>query len=109
MAEGGIATALAESCIAGGIGATVEWAPAQAAGPGEPRLVLFGEGPGGFVVSGTPEDLDELAAEAGAVPFVKLGRTGGDRLNLTGSAARLSLPIEALRSAYEQAIPDLLL
>jgi phosphoribosylformylglycinamidine synthase len=109
VAEGGIATALAESCIAGGIGATVEWAPAQAAGPGEPRLVLFGEGPGGFVVSGTPEDLDELAAEAGAVPFVKLGRTGGDRLNLTGSAARLSLPIEALRSAYEQAIPDLLL
>ena len=33
---------------------------------------------------------------------------GGNRLEMTASAARLSLPVEALGSAYEQAIPDLL-
>ncbi|MDQ3934477.1 MAG: phosphoribosylformylglycinamidine synthase subunit PurL [Actinomycetota bacterium] len=108
VAEGGIACALAESCIAGGVGATVRWAPAEQAEPGEALLVLFGEGPGGFVVSGAPEDLDALAAEAGDTPFVRLGEVGGDRLDLTGSAARLSLPVRALGSAYEQAIPDLL-
>jgi phosphoribosylformylglycinamidine synthase len=111
VAEGGIATALAECCIAGGVGARVDWGRAQAEDPTSPaphQIVMFGEGPGGFVVSGTPEALDELAAEAREVPFVRVGEVGGDRLDLTASAARLSLPIEALKSAYEQALPDLL-
>jgi hypothetical protein len=69
---------------------------------------MFGEGPGGFVVSGAPEDIAELHKEAANVPFVSIGEVGGNRLDLTASAARLSLPVEALRSAYEQAIPDLL-
>jgi phosphoribosylformylglycinamidine synthase len=71
-------------------------------------MVLFGEGPGGFVVSGAPETLDALAAEATDVPFVRLGTVGGEVLKLAGSDARLSLPVEALRSAYEQALPELL-
>jgi phosphoribosylformylglycinamidine synthase len=108
VAEGGLATALAECCIAGRIGARVDWARAQRAEPAEARLTLFGEGPGGFVVAGAPEDIAALAAEAGEVPFVSLGEVGGDRLELTASAATLRLPVEALGSAYEQAIPDLL-
>ena len=32
----------------------------------------------------------------------------GDRLELAASAARLTLPVEALGSAYEQALPELL-
>ncbi|HEX8743584.1 MAG TPA: phosphoribosylformylglycinamidine synthase subunit PurL [Thermoleophilaceae bacterium] len=108
VAEGGIACALAECCIAGGVGARVGWGVAQQAAPGEDRTVLFGEGPGGFVVSGAPDALRELAAEAARVPFVTLGTVGGDRLELAGSDARLSLPVGALRSAYEQALFDLL-
>ena len=108
VADGGIACAIAECCIASGLGATVSWAAAQQADPAEARLVLFGEGPGGFVVSGPPEALAELAAEAPEVPLVRLGEVGGEVLNLAGSTARLSLPVEALGSAYEQAIPDLL-
>jgi phosphoribosylformylglycinamidine synthase len=108
VAEGGLAVALAESCIAGGAGARVEWAKVQQAEPAEAALVMFGEGPGGFVVSGAPEALDELAAEAGDVPFVPIGEVGGDRLELAASAATLTLPVLALESAYEQAIPDLL-
>jgi hypothetical protein len=71
-------------------------------------MVLFGEGPGGFVVSAAPEALRELASEAGNVPFVSLGTVGGDRLELAASDASLSLPVGALESAYEQALPDLL-
>ena len=108
VADGGIACAIAECCIAGGIGASVRWAVAQQAEPHEHRTVLFGEGPGGFVVSGAPDALRELAAQAGDVPFVKLGTVGGDRLDLAGSDARLELPVEALRTAHEQALPRLL-
>jgi phosphoribosylformylglycinamidine synthase len=108
VSDGGIAVALAESCIAGGLGARVSWAAAQVAEPGEAEAVLFGEGPGGFVVSGPPEALDQLAAEAGPVPFVRLGEVRGDQLEMTASAATLSLPIEALGSVFERAIPDLL-
>jgi hypothetical protein len=60
------------------------------------------------VVSGAPDALRELAAEAGDVPFVSLGTVGGDRLEIAGSDARLALPVEALRSAHEQALPRLL-
>jgi phosphoribosylformylglycinamidine synthase len=108
VSEGGIAAALAECCIAGGIGAKVEWARAQQADPAEARMVLFGEGPGGFVVSGSPEAIAALAAEVGSTPFVKLGIVGGDRLELTASAATLTVPVEALQTAHEQALPRLL-
>jgi phosphoribosylformylglycinamidine synthase len=111
VAEGGIAVALAECCIAGGIGARVEWGRARAEDALAPPLhqvVMFGEGPGGFVVSAEPAALDALAAEAGDVPFVRIGDVGGDRLELTASAARLSAPVDALETAYEQGIPGLL-
>ena len=108
VADGGIACALAECCIAGGIGAEVRWAAAEQAESRDHRTVLFGEGPGGFVVSGTPGALRELAAEAGDVAFVSLGTVGGNRLELAGSDARLALPVEALSTAHEQALPRLL-
>src|SRR5271168_5045422 len=51
IAEGGLAIALAECCLAGGIGAEVELGEVFR-GPIPRPAVLFGEGPGGFVVSG---------------------------------------------------------
>ena len=46
VAEGGLAVALAECCVAGGLGAEVD------ARRRRTRRALFGEGPGAFVVSG---------------------------------------------------------
>ncbi len=60
IAEGGLAVALAECCLAGGLGAEVELGP-QLSGDG-PFAALFGEGAGGFVVSGPADALDGLAA-----------------------------------------------
>jgi phosphoribosylformylglycinamidine (FGAM) synthase-like enzyme len=51
IAEGGLATALAECCLAGGLGAEVRL-DALADHNDDPLRVLFGEGPGGFLVSG---------------------------------------------------------
>jgi len=72
VAEGGLAVALAECCVAGGRGATVDL------GSGADEAALFGEGPGGFVVSGTA---DALAAIPGARV---IGTVGGDALELAG-------------------------
>ncbi|MBX5468422.1 MAG: phosphoribosylformylglycinamidine synthase subunit PurL [Thermoleophilaceae bacterium] len=105
VAEGGLAVALAECCIAGGVGARVDLAPLAERGP---ERALFGEGPGGVIVSGPPEAIDELARIAGAVPFLRLGEVGGDALEIDVGAATLSLRVDEARSLYEGGLPDLL-
>ena len=59
IAEGGLAMALAECCLAGGIGASIGSTTGRAAA----AEALFGEGPGGFVVSAPAVVLGELARE----------------------------------------------
>jgi phosphoribosylformylglycinamidine synthase len=101
IAEGGLAVALAECCIAGGVGARIE--------VDVPDLdrALYGEGPGGFLVSGPPEALEPLSG-AGGVAVLRLGEVGGDRLDVAGPDATLSLSVREMETAWEQAIPDLL-
>jgi phosphoribosylformylglycinamidine synthase len=91
VAEGGLMVAVAESCLAGGLGATVE-------GPDSDALHrLFGEAPGGgFVVSGSREALERLGERT---PMTLLGTVGGQELRLTGSAG-FSVSLEDLRRAH---------
>jgi phosphoribosylformylglycinamidine synthase II len=56
IAEGGLAVALAECCLAGGLGAEVRLDDDG----GDPFVTLFGEGPGGFLISGTPNGVSSL-------------------------------------------------
>jgi phosphoribosylformylglycinamidine synthase len=80
IAEGGLAVALAECCLAGGIGARVELPDG---------LDPFGEAPGqGFIVSGTEDQLDGLRV---------IGRVGGSELEIAGL---VRLPLVALRDAW---------
>jgi phosphoribosylformylglycinamidine synthase subunit PurL len=81
VAEGGLAVALAECCLAGGLGAEV------ALGGGEERW--FGEGPGGFVVSGPESALRELGGEI-------LGTVGGSELAIDG----IRIALDELREAH---------
>ncbi len=109
VSEGGIACALAESCIAGGVGARVELAPLIARlGPdAPPDAALFGEGPGGVIVSGSLEAIEGLAEQAGADGLIRLGEVGGEALELTAGVATLSVPVEEARAAYESGLPGL--
>jgi phosphoribosylformylglycinamidine synthase len=114
VADGGLAVALAECCIEGGVGARIDYnalAEAVPSGGSPPGAVasgaslpgavaadalLFGEGPGGAVIAGPPEAVRE-------VPGARvIGESGGGSLEIAGA---LSLPIERLRSVYEGAIP----
>jgi phosphoribosylformylglycinamidine synthase subunit PurL len=89
VADGGLAVALAECCIEGGVGARITL-------PSSDDAALFGEGPGGAVIAGPP---GAVAAVPGA--FV-IGEVGGDSLDIAGA---LRLPVADLRDAYEGAIP----
>src|SRR5205823_123575 len=107
VSEGGLACALAESCMAGGIGARVDLAPllARLGDAFEPEVALFGEGPGGVLVSGKHEAIEGLARRAGADGLIALGEVGGEALELTAGVARLSLPVEEAKTAYERGLP----
>jgi phosphoribosylformylglycinamidine (FGAM) synthase-like enzyme len=92
IAEGGAAVALAECCLAGNLGAAVELAASEGA-----LTTLFGEGPGGFVVSGTEQDLRELGERA---PVSMIGKVGGDALLLTIGDLLLSVTLAELARAH---------
>ncbi len=75
VAEGGLAVALAEACLAGGLGATVDLSPLRPAG----EALLFGEGPGAFVVSGPEQSLRAFGAAAMRIGTVGRRRSGHRR------------------------------
>jgi phosphoribosylformylglycinamidine synthase subunit PurL len=85
IAEGGFLVAVAECCLAGGVGATLDLGPSD-----DPWCHLFGERPVGFVVSGPREALDALASHVSLDVF---GTVGGDALELTiaGETSRWAL------------------
>ena len=101
--DGGLAVALAECAIAGGLGLD---ASALELGP---RLdaALFGEAGARAVVSLCPTDLPALLARAveTGVPLAPLGTVAGDRLRL-GPA--VDLRVGNLARAYRSALPSLL-
>jgi phosphoribosylformylglycinamidine synthase len=98
IAEGGLAVALAECCLAGDQGARVELTDVGASA-GTLQQVLFGECAGSFLVSGESERLQALSER---VPIVSIGTAGGDRLRIdVGAAGRvLELTIAEMRDAH---------
>ena len=110
IAEGGLAVALAECCLAGAVGANVSLNahtpasehppppehPPTSEHPSDTLAQLFGEAPGGFVVSGPGEALAELAARA---PLQILGTVAGDSLTIATDTGTLSATLAELAEA----------
>ncbi len=117
IAEGGLAVALAECCMAaapaesgmagapaesrmaaapaGGLGAEIEL-PVEEMG-GDSWTALFGEAPGGFLVSGTPSGVHAL----GRRTYVKvIGTVGGSALRIFAGGERIELTLEQLTAAH---------
>ncbi len=94
VAAGGFLAALAECCLAGGLGAAVD-------GPGAgdeaawDEAMLFGEAVCGFVVSGPRAALERLGEQ---VPLDVFGTVGGDALVLD-EVAGLRWSLAELRAA----------
>jgi phosphoribosylformylglycinamidine synthase len=94
IAEGGFLVAVAESCLAGGLGATLELGDSD-----EPLVDLFGEGPGGFVLSGPRDALEALATR---IPLDILGEVGGDALSVRIAGESISVPLVELSAAHAE-------
>ncbi|OMD85391.1 phosphoribosylformylglycinamidine synthase subunit PurL [Paenibacillus odorifer] len=107
LSEGGLAVALAESCIGGEIGANIE----LSANGLRSDVALFSESQSRIVLTAAPERAEELKAAiaASGVPVEIIGTVGGDRLrvNLDGVSA-LDEAVAELKFVWEDAIPCLM-
>jgi phosphoribosylformylglycinamidine synthase len=105
--DGGLAVALAESCIAGRIGAAVDLRNVPV-GEDVSRddYLLFSESASRFVVSVTEANASEFEARLPAGTWARVGIVGGDQLRTTGLGgnAQLAVPVEDLASAWKNTL-----
>lgn len=106
LSEGGLAVALAESCISGGIGAKVNVASELRS-----DFALFSESQSRILLSASPEKaeaLEKLLAERG-VPTARIGVVEGSELNVAvNGTGVLNKPVEQLKRVWEDVIPCLM-
>jgi phosphoribosylformylglycinamidine synthase II len=93
VAEGGFLVAVAESCLAGGVGCALDLGSTD-----ELERILFGESPGsGFVVSGSEDALRRVGERVDLDVF---GTVGGDALDVTSGEQRIVATLDELRDAH---------
>ncbi|MFI7616251.1 phosphoribosylformylglycinamidine synthase subunit PurL [Nonomuraea terrae] len=99
LSDGGLAVALAESCLARGVGASVELC-------GDAFTELFSESAARALVAVRPEAYDEFASLCARheVPCYGLGVTGGTSLDVKDV---FEVPVEELRETHSAALPAL--
>jgi phosphoribosylformylglycinamidine synthase subunit PurL len=99
VSDGGLAIALAESCLAGGHGCRVSL-------PGDEFTFLFSESAARVVVAVMPGSEAEFAGLCAVhgVPATPLGTAGGDRLEVAGGFA---VPLDELAAAHQGTLPAL--
>ncbi|MGP0584331.1 phosphoribosylformylglycinamidine synthase subunit PurL [Paenibacillus timonensis] len=106
LSEGGLAVALAESCMSGGIGAKVDVASELRS-----DFALFSESQSRILLSASPEKaetLEKLLAECG-VPTARIGVVEGSELSVSVNGTEvLSKPVEQLKRVWEDVIPCLM-
>jgi phosphoribosylformylglycinamidine synthase len=97
LSDGGLAQALAEAAMIGGVGARVEL-------EGDAFLGLFAESAARAIVTVPADAVDALMTSAShhGVPAVVIGRTGGDVLEVAG---QFSVPLSELRDAWSATLP----
>jgi phosphoribosylformylglycinamidine synthase len=98
VSDGGLACALAECAIAGGLGCRIDLDPLVEERGASGETALFGEGPGGFVVSGERERLEELASDD--LPLLLIGEVGGEVLEIEAAEQSLSVPLTDAERAW---------
>ena len=105
---GGMAVALAEMAISGGIGAKVDLSLA----PGTCRIaaeVAFSESHGRFIVSGSDGRAISSALTRIGVTHAVSGKVGGASLSLAeGGHSLASISVSSMKSRWEGAIPELM-
>ena len=106
LSEGGLAVAIAESCISGHLGAQVNIDTVL-----RKDVALFSESQSRILLSASPDKAEQLKAyiEGHGVPIVKIGTVEGSNLaiDINGKNA-LNQSVEALKQVWKDAIPCLM-
>jgi phosphoribosylformylglycinamidine synthase subunit PurL len=92
VSDGGLACALAESAIGRGLGCRADLQPLRERGC-PPDQALFGEGSGGFLVSGGRDALERIGATL-------LGEVGGEEIEIVAGDRRIALRVELAERAW---------
>ncbi len=92
VSDGGLACALAESAIGAGLGCRVDAQPLRDRGC-SPEEALFGEGSGGFLVSGERTALEEIGATF-------LGEVGGATIEIAAGDRSIAVPLAEAERAW---------
>ncbi len=100
VSDGGLAVAVAEMALAGGMGATLAPPPEGQS----PHGWLFGEDQARYVIAVPAAAAGEILNDAARaeISAIIIGETGGDALTLAGSAP---ISLAALRDAHEDWLP----
>lgn len=106
LSEGGLAVAIAESCISGHLGAQVNIDTELRS-----DIALFSESQSRILLSASPDKAEQLKAyiEGHGVPIVKIGTVEGSNLviDINGKNA-MNQSVEALKQVWKDAIPCLM-
>lgn len=106
LAEGGLAVALAESCISGNVGAKVQLETSL-----RPDVALFSETQSRILLSASPSqaaELEQFIASRG-VPVANIGVVTGTTLEVqVNGTATLNRPVAGLKQVWEDVIPCLM-
>src|SRR5436190_3121971 len=102
VSDGGLACALAECALAGGVGLRADLDPLVELRGASGEAWLFGEGPGGFAVAAPAAELGALAArgEKLGVDVVPIGEAGGDRIDVSAAETEISLSLADAERAW---------
>jgi phosphoribosylformylglycinamidine synthase subunit PurL len=100
VSDGGLACALAECAIAGGVGVRADLDPMVELRGLSGETCLFGEGPGGFVIAGERAAIEELVAVIGEAGALLIGEAGGDRIELSAAEAELAIGLADAERAW---------
>ena len=99
VSDGGLACCVAE--CATGAGVELDLEPLMRREEVDPETALFGEGPGGIVVSGPREALMELSKIAASIGFLALGTVTGSHLRVAAGPATIDLSVADARRVFE--------
>ena len=92
VSDGGLACALAESAIGAGLGCRADLQPLRERGC-SPEEALFGEGAGGFLLSGERAVLEEIGA-------IFIGEVGGTSIEIAAGDRSIGIGLDSAESAW---------
>jgi phosphoribosylformylglycinamidine synthase len=104
LSEGGLAVAVAEMAMAGGLGATLSLVDDQPFPVTDPVVLMFSESPSRFLLEIVPREMENVLAVFEGLTCAPIGAVSDEpRLQVFGTSSNRSIdaPLSALKDAWQ--------